>query len=456
MSTEFENNNVNAPQALTLVQFNSIIKGLLRNSEVINRWVIAETSDVRVSGGHCYLELLQKDEKTGRTLAKMRAVMWNYQYQSIDSNFFTVTGKHIESNMKVMAQVSVNFHEQYGMSVVISAINPEFTLGDMARKRQEILDRLTKEGIIAQNKNLVNDWLEASPYAVPQRIAIVSAAGAAGYGDFMKQLRDGNKYGLVFYPCLFAATMQGVNTVPTVMAALDRVLQYKDMFDCVAIIRGGGGTEELNSFDDYDLAAKVAQFPLPVIVGIGHERDVTVLDYVAGVRVKTPTAAAEYIIQCGTNALAHFDELSNAVVTIARDYIARCNEQLAYYASNIPLAAKHVLETSRLNIKGFADTIPLHVRNRINGEHSVLDRQKDALKNAAAQLMLKEKMRIEALADKVDLLSPMKVLDRGYTLTMCNGKIITSPEEAQEGAMLTTHFRGGKVRSTVNQVIRNK
>ena len=303
-----------SPNTITLQEFNNRIKRLLADPSVMNCWVVAETTDVRINQ-HCYLQLLEKNPKTGATVAKIKAIIWGNQFRFLNARFKQVTGRDIGNDMKIMVCLSVNYSPQYGLTVVINDINPEFTLGDMERQRQEILNRLTQEGIIGQNKTV-----PVPP--VLQRIAIVSAAGAAGYGDFMKQLTD-NKYGVCFYPCLFQATMQGVNTVSSVMSALEKVEQSKHLFDCVVIIRGGGATTELNSFDNYELARRVATVPLPVIVGIGHERDITVLDYVAGIRVKTPTAAAEHLILKGANALAHISELSNTVVTLVRDYIAR-------------------------------------------------------------------------------------------------------------------------------------
>ena len=381
-------------------------------------------------------------------MSKIIAIIWVSQFRFLNARFKQVTGRDIGNDMKIMVCLSVNYSPQYGLTVVINDINPEFTLGDMERQRQEILNRLTQEGIIGQNKTV-----PVPP--VLQRIAIVSAAGAAGYGDFMKQLTD-NKYGVCFYPCLFQATMQGVKTVPTVLAALDKVEQNQHLFDCVVIIRGGGGTEELNSFDNYDLARRVATFPLPVIVGIGHERDITVLDYVAGIRVKTPTAAAEHIILQAANALAHIGDLSNQVVSIARDYIARAKEQLSYYAGNLPIMAQRIIDTNTLRLQNFIQNIPLHVQRRIEGENAQLARQKDAIKNAVAQVKMKETMRLEALGDKIELLSPRKVMARGYTLTTCEGKIMTDAAQLEAGKLVTIHFRDGKVVAGTQSVIKDK
>lgn len=435
------------PNTITLQEFNNRIKRLLADPSVMNCWVVAETTDVRINQ-HCYLQLLEKNPKTGATVAKIKAIIWGNQFRFLNARFKQVTGRDIGNDMKIMVCLSVNYSPQYGLTVVINDINPEFTLGDMERQRQEILNRLTQEGIIGQNKTV-----PVPP--VLQRIAIVSAAGAAGYGDFMKQLTD-NKYGVCFYPCLFQATMQGVKTVPTVLAALDKVEQNQHLFDCVVIIRGGGGTEELNSFDNYDLARRVATFPLPVIVGIGHERDITVLDYVAGIRVKTPTAAAEHIILQAANALAHIGDLSNQVVSIASDYIARAKEQLSYYAGNLPIMAQRIIDTNTLRLQNFIQNIPLHVQRRIEGENAQLARQKDAIKNAVAQVKMKETMRLEALGDKIELLSPRKVMARGYTLTTCEGKIMTDAAQLEAGKLVTIHFRDGKVVAGTQSVIKDK
>lgn len=436
-----------SPSTITLQEFNNRIKRLLADPSVMNCWVVAETTDVRINQ-HCYLQLLEKNPKTGATVAKIKAIIWGNQFRFLNARFKQVTGRDIGNDMKIMVCLSVNYSPQYGLTVVINDINPEFTLGDMERQRQEILNRLTQEGIIGQNKTV-----PVPP--VLQRIAIVSAAGAAGYGDFMKQLTD-NKYGVCFYPCLFQATMQGVKTVPTVLAALDKVEQNQHLFDCVVIIRGGGGTEELNSFDNYDLARRVATFPLPVIVGIGHERDITVLDYVAGIRVKTPTAAAEHIILQAANALAHIGDLSNQVVSIARDYIARAKEQLSYYAGNLPIMAQRIIDTNTLRLQNFIQNIPLHVQRRIESENAQLARQKDAIKNAVAQVKMKETMRLEALGDKIELLSPRKVMARGYTLTTCEGKIMTDAAQLEAGKLVTIHFRDGKVVAGTQSVIKDK
>lgn len=430
------------PRGITLLEFNRRIKALFSDKGVIGQWVQAETSDVRVAGaGHCYMELVQKDPKTGNTVAKIGATIWASNFRRISREFEEATHMKFASGIKVLVRCTATFHEQYGLKVVIDAVDPSYTLGDMVRRRMEILKRLSDEQIIDLNKHVPQ-------VPVFQRIAVISAQGAAGYGDFVKQLA-GNGYGLKFYPCLFTALMQGDRTVTTVMDALERIKQNVQLFDCVVIIRGGGSTTDLNWFDNYDLAAAVARFPLPVITGIGHDRDTGVLDYVAALPVKTPTAAAELIVKRGTDALARLDELSNAVVTLARNAVSQCNEQLAYYASTIPMLARHQIDSARLRLQNYMQTIPLQVQGRVNNQRTALNARADQIAAAARQVLQREQLRYQSLSDKVQILSPRNTLNRGYSLTMCNGHFVTDASQLHPGDVVTTHFTHGHIRATV-------
>ena len=427
-------------EPITLLQFNSRIKQLLYDSSVQACWVTAETSDLRVSRGHCYLELIQKNE-AGVTVAKLGAVIWANTFARLNDKFMRVTGKPLSTAMNVMVNVTANFHEQYGLKAVINDINAEFTLGDMERIRREIIDRLTKDGVINDNKNL--------PWKLPlQRIAVVSASGAAGYGDFVNQLHN-NNYGLKFYTCLFGAVMQGANCVPSVISALERIAAREEMFDCVVIIRGGGSTSDLNSFDSYELGLNIAQFPLPVITGIGHDRDVTIPDVVSKLHVKTPTAAAAFLVQCGMAQLERLKALSEAVVTTSRDAVAHAREQLAYYGNFIPMAALKIVETSRMRLGGYTQSIPLVLKSRLGNEAVGLQHIQDAVKAAVRTSMERQRLLLASLDDKVTLLSPQNTLNRGYSLTMCDGHVVTSAEGLNAGKRLVTTFKDGKVTSVV-------
>ena len=432
----------NQPQGITLSEFNTRISRAINSKpELTRQWVVAETSDLRLVRGHCYMELIEKDSH-GTTVSKLGAVIWASNYNSLNGKFQRATGSPLKTGMKVLVLVTATYHSQFGFKVVIYDIDPNYTMGDMERQRQEIINRLTAEGIIDMNKQL--PWPE-----VPQRIAIISAEGAAGYGDFMNQLH-GNPYGLQFYTCLFPASMQGAQTVPTVLAALDRINSHLDLFDCVVIIRGGGATSELNSFDNYDLAAYVAQFPLPVIVGIGHERDVTVLDYVAGMRVKTPTAAAEWLIQRGTDALAHLNELQEAVVTAVRDTVGQAREHLAYYTSMIPATARRIIDTNRIRLDNDARAIPLAATNLITAQRTRLARAVERVGDTITQIMQREQQRLQALEDKATLLSPDNTLKRGYALVRKGDKCVTAAAQVHSGDQINVQFAVGTATATVD------
>ena len=276
-------------QPLSLFELNALVRKSVKLCLPDEYWVQAELSDVRTNySGHCYLEFVQKDSRGNALVAKARGMIWSNIYVMLKPYFERETGQTFTSGIKVLVKVTVDFHELYGYSLTVVDIDPAYTLGDMARRRKEIIRRLEEEGVLTLNKELEMPLL-------PQRVAVISSATAAGYGDFCNQLLN-NADGLVFYPHLFAAVMQGDKVEASVIAALNAIYKEVDRWDVVVIIRGGGATSDLSGFDTYDLAANCAQFPLPIITGIGHERDDTVIDMVSHTRVKTPTAAAEFLI----------------------------------------------------------------------------------------------------------------------------------------------------------------
>lgn len=430
--------------AITLLEFSRRIGALMRSPQLQRCWIVAEAVDVTVRGGHCYLELVQKNATTNVVEAKVRAVIWANVYSRLRVAFEKATGQPLQSGMKVMVEVSANFHEQYGLSLIVSNINPTYTLGDMARQRLEIVNRLKREGIIDLNKRL--PWCVA-----PQRIAIVSADSAAGYGDFIDQLHR-NPYGLKFYTKLFSAYMQGVNTVPSVLAALRRIEQLQATFDCVVVIRGGGATAELNVFDNYELAAALARFPLPTIVGIGHDRDYTVLDEVASVRVKTPTAAAEFLIDKGQQALVRLDDISQTIADITNQMLVDSRRQLDYIANTIPLAVKQIMTVSKANLSNYARSIPLCAKSRIDSSDKDLQLYLVRTRQAVEAVMNRERHRLEVFSTQVDLLSPRQVLRRGYSLVMCHGKFVTNASQLKPGDTIVTHFASGKASSNIIEI----
>lgn len=429
-------------QPLTLRQLNDRVARALSAPGLQNVWVVAELMDLRVNNGHCYMELIEKDPSSGTVTARLRAVIWASAFARINADFMAATSRRLESGIKLMVCGSVSYHAAYGMSFVISAIDAAYTMGDAERRRREILARLQKEGMLDLNRSL--EWPE-----VPGRIAVISAPGAAGFGDFCHQLSS-NPSRLRFSVKLFTAVMQGERTVPTVIAALEAIAADIDSFDCVVIIRGGGATSDLQAFDDYDLAANVAQFPLPVIVGIGHERDVTVLDYVANMRVKTPTAAAEWLIGRGETALETLRRKAADILRSVTDRLAGANMQLAYAASALSTAPVTAMERAQAHLRQDMMTLAGAGARRIAPELSRLDAVIKAIAIAGHTAIGRAGDRLSSKQTLIDALSPQATLSRGYSITRIDGRAVRRASDLTPGAVITTLLADGTVSSTVN------
>ena len=407
-------------ETITLQELNGRVKSTLQFEMPDAYWVQAEISGISPSGqGHCYLELVQKDT-TGRTfLAKAKANVWRNTWLKLKPYFEAETGESLKVGMKVLLQVTVTFHEVYGYSLVVWDIDPTYTMGDMARRRKEILDQLAKDGVIGLNRELEIPML-------PQRIAVISSATAAGYGDFCNQLAN-NAYGFRFYVNLFQAAMQGDDVERSVIAALDAVAARMDDFDVVIIIRGGGAVSELSCFDSYNLAYNIANFPLPVITGIGHERDDTVADVVAHTKVKTPTAAAEFII-------SRVFDTAQALEGLAR----RMGDAVT---------GRMNAETVRL--ERLAQKLPslfavLKVRNE-----QMLENIWNRSVNGVRNLLTVKNHRLELLEKSIAAADPALILKRGFSLTRCNGHVVNRASDLKPGDRLTTVLADGTVESEI-------
>jgi exodeoxyribonuclease VII large subunit len=432
-------------QALTISQYSQRLSAAIAESPGLrNVWVVGETSDLRLSGGHCYLELLEKDAN-GRTLAKIRANIWASQYARMSSDFYAATGAQLASGMKIMACVSASYHVAYGMSVNIVAINAEYTLGDAVRHRNEIIRKLMAEGVLELNRKL--HW--AAPAL---RIAVVSAPGAAGYGDFINQLYN-NAPRLRFTTKLFPAVMQGDKTVPSVMAALDAIDAELDRWDGVVIIRGGGSTSDLAAFDNYDLAVRIARYALPVIVGIGHERDITVLDYVANMRVKTPTAAAEWLIARGKAVLDALDNAATLIYQCVSQRISGNREQLARIGASIPGLVSMSVTRNQARIERAGMMLSTLGPRFIQPRLARLDVLSDSIAQAVSVAITTAKQRLKANAQMISVLSPQATLKRGFSLTYdVNGKVITSVNQAEDGAYIHSILADGSITSQIKKI----
>ena len=371
-------------QALSLYELNGLVKRSIRNCLPETYWVQAELSDVRSNySGHCYLEFIQKDANGNNLIAKARGAIWSNVYKLLKPYFEQETGQAFTSGIKVLVQVSVEFHELYGYSLTVLDIDPTYTVGDMERKRREILRQLEEEGVIDLNKEL-----EFSMF--PQRIAVISSATAAGYGDFCNQLAN-NPRGYDFHVELFPAIMQGERVEESIITALDTIYSRMDEFDVVVIIRGGGATSDLSGFDTYGLAANCAQFPLPIITGIGHERDDTVIDLVAHTRVKTPTAAAAFLIACMDKVADRLEELS---------------ARLQQGVRNRSLWEQRRMDTLK-------QRIPNAVYKRIADAKYGLLSVKRNMQMASRQFLSMKKHRLELLQQRLNDALPEKQLARG-------------------------------------------
>lgn len=407
-------------EALSLLELNSLVRRSLEQCLPDEYWVQAELSDVRTnSTGHCYLEFIQKDPRSNGLIAKARGTIWSNVYRLLKPYFEEATGQAFVSGIKVLVQVTVSFHELYGYSLTVQDIDPTYTLGDMARRRREILKQLEEEGVLTLNKELEMP-------ALPRRIAVISSPTAAGYGDFCHQLQH-NPRGFFFYTELFPALMQGDRVEESVLSALDDILNRQEEFDAVVIIRGGGATSDLSGFDTYLLAASCAQFTLPIITGIGHERDDTVLDSVAHTRVKTPTAAAEYLISCMNLAADELEALANRLHDSVFSRLAEEHRKLNAYRNRIPSVV----------VRRFSDA-----------KLSLLTAQRD-ISQAVSTALARQRHRLELLQQRLADASPEKMLARGYSITLKDGKAVKDAALLKENDELLTRFYKGQATSTI-------
>ena len=399
---------------------------LLRVKVAINQcfpstfWVTADVSDFHENAnGHCYMELVQKNDSSKLIEAKVRAIIYAGNYQRLKNFFMMQTGQQLRAGMKILVEVAVSYHELYGMSCVIQDIDPTFTLGDMARKRQETIARLKADGVWDMNR-------EVEMPSLIKRIAVISSASAAGFGDFCNQLEN-NGHGFNFKFQLFPAIMQGDQSASSVMAALDRVNEVRDDFDVVVIIRGGGATTDLLAFDEYELAFCVANFPLPIITGIGHERDESVTDMVAHTRCKTPTAVAAFIYEQMVAQENRLLSVEEGIRTLLTERLTNEHKRLDDYSQRIVRACSNrfVLENQKLAM--IRQKLLLMFHNTIQEQRHKIEMQENTLKH----------------------ISPENILKRGYSITVLNGKVLKNAADASSGDELRTVLSNGELRSIV-------
>ncbi len=407
---------------LTLFELNALVRSTLESRLSQQYWVETEISECRENNGHCYMELIEKDPLRNTPIAKASAKCWRSAWLKIKPRFIEVAGSMPRPGMKLLMRVGAQFHEAYGFSWIISDIDPTYTLGDMARRRQEILRQLAEEGVIELNRQL-----PLSPFA--QRIAVVSSQTAAGYGDFQDQLQA-NPYGFQFTMLLFPAVLQGEAVEESVIKSLNDIYGRLEEFDAVAIIRGGGATSDLSGFDSLALAENIANFPLPVITGIGHNRDQTVADIVAHTSVKTPTAAAALLIE---NLLA----TSNAITDMAQR-LRQCTVS--------------VVEAQKQRLQHAVKILPLYVTTLTSRQGSKLENISTRVNSAIRNMLERQSHRIAMLQQRTEALDPEKLLRRGYSITTINGKTVTDSKQLRVGDTVLTRFAEGTASSVVKEI----
>ena len=408
----------------TLFELNRLVRETIECEMPNEYWVEAELSECRESRGHCYMELIEKDEQTATPIAKASAKCWASKWMLVRPYFERATGQRLVAGMKVLLKVYPQFHEAFGFSWIVTDIDPTYTLGDMARKRQEIIRKLKEEGVFDLQKELTLPLF-------CQHIAVISSETAAGYGDYCNQLSN-NPYGFQFQTQLFPAIMQGEGVEQSIINALERI--YDQPFDCVVIIRGGGATSDMSGFDTLALAEHVANFPLPIITGIGHDRDESILDMVSHTRVKTPTAAAALLIDHLKEMLDTVMNAQNSITRLVQQKLSTLSAQLSNVSEAIPRLFTIVKTRQEAKIDALQQRIPMLLERRL----------------------LAENHRLQLMEEKLKALDPQLLLKRGYSITLHQGKAVKDASQLKEVDEIETVLEKGKLHSIVKDISTKK
>lgn len=433
---------------LKLSELNRIVQNVLSLHFTDTLWVVAEISDCReAANGHCYMELVEKEEeRSGGFTAKARANVWRNVWQQVKYDFQRQTGRSLTTGLKILAEVSVQFHEVYGYSLTIHDIDATYTLGEQHKKRQHILQQLEEDGVLTLNQELVLPSLV-------QRIAVISAEGAAGYGDFMHQLEESG-YG--FQTQLFSATMQGTKVAESVIAALDTIATEFSSWDVVVIIRGGGATSDLDGFEDYELAANVAQFPLPIITGIGHERDDTVIDFVAHTRCKTPTAVAAFLIETMQDVHAGLNRLEERLSQAAEELLTSRKMHYERLAHRYSSAAVNFVNRQQVVHHHLSQRIAQGVQEQLFAQNHSLQALATRLHSTTTQVLERNQHKLSLCAKTLHWADPQRTLAMGYSITYtADGKVV-KVQELLPGTPIRTVTADGEVWSSVTETSENQ
>ena len=405
----------------SLLELNRLVRATIEDTLCEQYWLEAEIGQIGENNGHCYLEFIQKVEGHNTPVARAKAKCWRNVWGSVRPYFEHTTGQTLTLGMKVLVLVHPDFHEAFGFSWIVDDIDPRFTLGDMARRRQEIIRQLKAEGVFDLNRELPLPLFT-------QRIAVISSSTAAGYGDFCRQLEE-NKRGFRFSVTLYESLMQGEGVERSIISALDKINAHIDDYDCVVIIRGGGATSDMSGFDSLLLAENVANFPLPVITGIGHDRDECILDMVSHTRVKTPTAAAAFLI----------------------DRLEQVARRIDDAADRITSYVQHRMEIEKMRLSRAAERIPILFSLVKSKQENKMETLNQRIASAVQRLIDRRRHTLDILEQRTKSLDPTLLLQRGYSITLVNGHALRSPSAVKPGDIIITRLAEGTVKSTVNE-----
>jgi exodeoxyribonuclease VII large subunit len=418
---------MNTVEKITLAELQGLIRDKIYEALPGYFWVIAEIAEIKVnSAGHCYLELTGSDTPGGRVTARARATIWASKYHSLNTFFTASTGIPLRSGITILFRATVEYHELYGLSLNITDIDPSYTHGDMALRREAIIRRLNTEGVISMNRDL-------SLALYPRRIAVISSSKAAGYQDFVNHLTN-NPYEYVFVVQLFESVMQGEETEMSVIGALDMIMENASEYDAVTIIRGGGSSTDLSWFDNYEIAFHITQLPMPVLTGIGHEKDMSVTDIVAWRSLKTPTAVADFLV---TQTL----ECENSIIEMASSISSAVNEIIASAGEQLSALLNRTTATSRLIVRIRREQLGFQYE-------SLVKSNKNFLRSAGE--------RTDRLERSLQHLDPARVMSRGFTMTTKNGTMLHSSSDVQTGDIIVTYFEHGRASSIVKETTKKR
>lgn len=457
-------------KALSLFQLNNKIKKTINTNFAGKQWIIAEISELRVNqNGHCYLELIEKDDKTNKIIAKARATIWAHTFPMLNSYFFSETNKQLSAGLKILLYGEVLFQEVYSFSINIVDVDPNYTLGDIAKKRKDTIERLENEGVFTMNKDL---------YLKPltKTIALISSPTAAGYEDFINQI-NAESHPFKFIVKLFPAVMQGENADKSITNALDNIYLYEDVFDVVVIIRGGGSQSDLNCFDSYLLAYYVTQFPMPIVSGIGHQRDQSVVDMVANVSLKTPTAVADFLIDRLYALENELLILQNKIIYNTESILGNSREKLNSFSHRFIPIVKASLEIKKSRLKIAQSSLekytPLYIKNKevnlhhqlrklklhlsanLSEQNHLLNNLHSEMKNAVSSLLINQNHKLNMWVQTIKYADPELMLKKGYSISKFKGKVLKSTTKLKEGDIIETFISGAILTSEIKKIHKN-